>query len=119
MKIWIAKMCLVYLSNGTYNILFSTQQSDKNYRWIKEKGLWEEISDRLLIENKIIYDEPILKHMVDSIIVKQGFSVEPTKEELMLVKRKMVKIIKDYLDEQKDMYLKGYNNKLKALNEFK
>ena len=115
MKIWKASLVLFYNIDDEWESRFIFELQDKPFEinmyvideWIYREG-WSIAS--IPMNMNVEKTESGYK-------VVQGFDHDLSKEELNKLKRTMEDKLKDYLNEEKEDYLKTYEDKMKAIEE--
>ena len=115
MKIWKATLVLFYNIDDEWESRFIFELQDKPFEiniyvideWIYRDG-W--ISTRIPMNMEV-------EQIVSGYKVTQGFDHDLSKEELNKLKRIMEDKLKDYLNEEKEDYIKKYEDKIKAIEE--
>ena len=113
MKIWKAELILICGENIKYEIDFYFELQEKEYKlnekfneWIHSKSwICSRIPMKMSIESEY------------SLKVMQGFDRELNKEELKNLKEEMKKFMIAYLEQENEIILKRYNDKVKTITE--
>ena len=115
MKIWKATLVLFYNIDDEWELRFTFELQDKPFEiniyvpdeWIYHDG-WLSTRIPMIME---------VEQIVDGYRVTQGFDHELSKEELNKLKRTMEERLGNYLYEEKENYIKKYEDKIKAIEE--
>lgn len=115
MKIWKAVLVLFYNMEDEWESKFYFEPQDKLFdiniyvpdEWIYREG-WSIASIPMNMN---------VEKIESGYKVVQGFDHDLSKEELNKLKRTMEDKLKDYLNEEKEDYLKTYEDKMKAIEE--
>jgi hypothetical protein len=112
MKIWKAKLILLYIDDNDYKTKFTFELQEKEYE-VNEKfkeWTWYEnwISERIPMNMTI-------ERYYDNYKITQGFDYELNKTELVQLENDMRELMKKQLNYDKELYLKKYKEKLKAI----
>ena len=115
MKIWKATLVLFYNMADEWESRFDFELQDKPFEinmyvideWIYREG-WSIASIPMNMN---------VEKIESGYKVVQGFDHDLSKEELNKLKRTMEDKLKDYLNEEKEDYLKTYEDKMKAIEE--
>ena len=115
MKIWKAILVLFYNMADEWESKFYFEPQDKPFdiniyvpdEWIYREG-WSIASIPMNMN---------VEKIESGYKVVQGFDHDLSKEELNKLKRTMEDKLKDYLNEEKEDYLKTYEDKMKAIEE--
>lgn len=112
MKIWKAKLVLFYIEDETYSVKFNFELQEQEYKindkfkeWIHSKD-W--ICDRVPMNITI-------ERYYDNYKIIQGFDHELNDEELKQLESDMRDLMKKQLNYDKEIYLKKFEDKLKAI----
>jgi hypothetical protein len=112
MKIWKAELNLFYNFDEELQTKFRFELQDKEYETNTKNNEWTYwenwTSERIPMEMTI-------EKYYDNYKITQGFDHELNKEELKQLEIKMRELMKKQLNYDKEMYLKSYEKKLKAV----
>jgi hypothetical protein len=101
MKIWKAKLILLYNDDNTYEIKFFFELQDKEFNLNEKFNEWTHYEDWVM--NRIPLKMTIERYH------------ELNEEELEQLEKDMRELMKKQLEYDKELYLKKYEEKLKAI----
>ena len=110
MMIWKAKMNLIYNVNNKWELIFDFERQNENYEdngneWLYSEG-W--ISTRIPKEISI-------RNSYGNIISEVGFDKKLDETELETLKVMMKNRIIEYINQEKENYLRVFNDKINAI----
>ena len=115
MKIWRALLILNMEEKENDRLLFFFEKMEEEYKYSKER-------DEYIYTKGYYYTCIPTKMKVEQcysvITITIGYDHELTEEEQMKVKKEMIITLRTYLYNQKEHYLKKYNEKMELTNEY-
>ena len=111
MIIWKAQMNLIYNIDNEWEITFKFEKQEENYKDNNDEYLYSEgwISTRIPKSISI-------RESYGNIISEIGFNKQLNEIELEELKIEMKNKITEYINIEKEKYLKTFKEKLKAIN---
>lgn len=113
MKIWIAELVLIY--ENKWEAVFCFESNDREYE-LNEK-INSYTYGKGWVYDRVPVNMRIDKTWTGNLKVHQGFDRELSEEELREVESKMKILLLKELEEEKNEYLKTYENKIEALRK--
>lgn len=113
MKIWKAKLILIYDENNNWNSIFHFDSDDKDYiadENAKEWTYWQNWTARVIPMNMTVN-----RTFSDSLTIVQGFDRELQANELCILEQEMRQLMIKTLKQEREYFLDEYNNKINAL----
>lgn len=116
MKIWRAKLVLVYGMDGEWLTNFDLKK-DNNEDWKDYEEQYRRCDG--WIGSSIPKQMLITQSSCDLIKCEQGFNYKPSEEELKVIKSNMKEMIISQLEYDKQNYLQSFKDKIEVLNDEK
>ena len=115
MKIWEAELILFYSDESKWETRFSFETDDKNYKFNEKTNQWAYWEG--WIGNQIPIAMTVDRTYCGELKVVQGFDRELNQEELFIVEQEMRKLLVKKLNQEREIMIKKYEDKINSVLE--
>ncbi|NFC86274.1 hypothetical protein EXN13_00880 [Clostridium botulinum] len=113
MKVWKAELHLIYDIDNKWQTYFHFKQQDVDYKENKKFNEW--VYFKNWIGYRIPMDMQVKNSGYSGLKVVQGFDHKLTEDGLKILEIKMREVLKKYLGQEKDNYIKTYLEKMNSI----
>lgn len=115
MKIWQAELMLFYNDKSKWETIFSFETDDKDYKFNEKTKQWTHWE--CWIGTQIPMNMTVDRTYCGELKIVQGFNRELNEKELFELEQEMRKLLVNKLNQEREIMIKKYKDKVNAVLE--